>query len=143
VQWLAQATGKVSLLAVRAAGPRPDAWRARPRSPAVRPQVEATKFTEVGFHGRDVDQIVRDLLDNSITMMRQVRARPAAAAGGAGPKPAGLCSWHTGTGTGQRHRHDGAVLVVWVPTCLTRGCQPLLTRRHLSPRPSRSACAVR
>jgi len=24
-------------------------------------KVEATKFTEVGFHGRDVDQIIRDL----------------------------------------------------------------------------------
>ncbi len=35
-------------------------------------QVEATKFTEVGFHGRDVDQIIRDLVDNAIIMMRQV-----------------------------------------------------------------------
>jgi len=26
-------------------------------------KVEATKFTEVGYHGRDVDQIVRDLMD--------------------------------------------------------------------------------
>ena len=36
-------------------------------------KVEATKFTEVGFHGRDVDQIIRDLVDNAIIMMRQVR----------------------------------------------------------------------
>ena len=34
-------------------------------------KVEATKFTEVGFHGKDVDQIVRDLLDVSITMTRK------------------------------------------------------------------------
>ncbi len=34
-------------------------------------QVEATKFTEVGFHGRDVDQIIRDLVDNSILMTKQ------------------------------------------------------------------------
>lgn len=34
-------------------------------------QVEATKFTEVGFHGRDVDQIIRDLVDNSLLMTRQ------------------------------------------------------------------------
>lgn len=33
-------------------------------------KVEATKFTEVGFHGRDVDQIIRDLVDNSITLTR-------------------------------------------------------------------------
>lgn len=37
-------------------------------------QVEATKFTEVGFHGRDVDQIIRDLVDNAVIMMRQVGA---------------------------------------------------------------------
>ncbi|CAM6006870.1 unnamed protein product [Sphagnum balticum] len=39
-------------------------------------KVEATKFTEVGFHGRDVDQIIRDLVDNAISLQRQkVRAR--------------------------------------------------------------------
>jgi ATP-dependent HslUV protease ATP-binding subunit HslU len=32
--------------------------------------VEATKFTEVGFHGKDVDQIIRDLLDISINMTK-------------------------------------------------------------------------
>jgi len=34
-------------------------------------KVEATKFTEVGFHGRDVDQIIRDLLDNGIALTKQ------------------------------------------------------------------------
>lgn len=34
-------------------------------------KVEATKFTEVGFHGRDVDQIIRDLVDNAISLQRQ------------------------------------------------------------------------
>eukprot|EP00300_Choanocystis_sp_HF-7_P021339 c20767_g3_i3.p2 GENE.c20767_g3_i3~~c20767_g3_i3.p2 ORF type:complete len:243 (-),score=56.18 c20767_g3_i3:969-1697(-) len=34
-------------------------------------KVEATKFTEVGFHGRDVDQIIRDLLDSAISQIRQ------------------------------------------------------------------------
>ena len=33
-------------------------------------KVEATKFTEVGFHGKDVDQIIRDLVDVSINMTR-------------------------------------------------------------------------
>lgn len=37
-------------------------------SPFVK--VEATKFTEVGFHGRDVDQIIRDLMDNAITLTK-------------------------------------------------------------------------
>lgn len=30
-------------------------------------KVEATKFTEVGYVGRDVEQIIRDLLEASIT----------------------------------------------------------------------------
>lgn len=33
-------------------------------------KVEATKYTEVGYHGRDVDSIIRDLLDSSINMVR-------------------------------------------------------------------------
>jgi len=46
-------------------------------------KVEATKFTEVGFHGRDVDQIIRDLVEVSITLTRKKRveaARPQAQA---------------------------------------------------------------
>ncbi len=34
-------------------------------------KVEATKFTEVGYVGRDVDQIVRDLVEAGITMVRE------------------------------------------------------------------------
>ncbi|MDE0808020.1 MAG: ATP-dependent protease ATPase subunit HslU [Alphaproteobacteria bacterium] len=33
-------------------------------------KVEATKFTEVGYVGRDVEQIVRDLVEIAITMVR-------------------------------------------------------------------------
>ncbi len=43
-------------------------------------KVEATKFTEVGYVGRDVESIVRDLVDASLNMLRdasrkQVRAK--------------------------------------------------------------------
>ncbi len=38
-------------------------------------KVEATKFTEVGYVGRDVDSIVRDLVEASITMMREQARR--------------------------------------------------------------------
>ena len=43
-------------------------------------KVEATKFTEVGYVGRDVEQIIRDLLEGAIHMARErqrkdVRAR--------------------------------------------------------------------
>jgi len=34
-------------------------------------KVEATKFTEVGYVGRDVEQIVRDLVDSAILMIRE------------------------------------------------------------------------
>lgn len=39
------------------------------RAPFIK--VEATKFTEVGYVGRDVEQIVRDLLDGAIAMTRE------------------------------------------------------------------------
>ena len=34
-------------------------------------KVEATKFTEVGYVGRDVEQIVRDLVDSAIVLIRE------------------------------------------------------------------------
>jgi ATP-dependent HslUV protease ATP-binding subunit HslU len=48
-------------------------------------KVEATKFTEVGYVGRDVDQIVRDLVESALAMVREkrragVRAKAEAAA---------------------------------------------------------------
>ena len=36
-------------------------------------KVEATKFTEVGYVGRDVESIVRDLAETSVRMVRQQR----------------------------------------------------------------------
>lgn len=38
-------------------------------------KVEATKFTEVGYVGRDVDSIVRDLVEAAITMAREQARR--------------------------------------------------------------------
>ena len=35
-------------------------------------KVEATKFTEVGYVGRDVEQIIRDLVDSAIAMTREL-----------------------------------------------------------------------
>ncbi|MGB1215245.1 MAG: ATP-dependent protease ATPase subunit HslU [Pikeienuella sp.] len=36
-------------------------------------KVEATKFTEVGYVGRDVEQIIRDLIEAAIVMLREKR----------------------------------------------------------------------
>src|SRR5206468_3217122 len=33
-------------------------------------KVEATKYTEVGYHGRDVESMVRDLTENAIGMVK-------------------------------------------------------------------------
>jgi ATP-dependent HslUV protease ATP-binding subunit HslU len=38
-------------------------------------KIEATKFTEVGYVGRDVDSIVRDLVEVSIGLMRETKRR--------------------------------------------------------------------
>ena len=38
-------------------------------------KVEATKFTEVGYVGRDVESIVRDLVEVSLTMLRDLKRR--------------------------------------------------------------------
>ncbi|NLC36592.1 MAG: AAA family ATPase, partial [Alcaligenaceae bacterium] len=38
-------------------------------------KVEATKFTEVGYVGRDVETIVRDLVDASVKLTREVAMR--------------------------------------------------------------------
>ena len=48
-------------------------------------KVEATRFTEVGYVGRDVDQIMRDLVEAALVMVRDtrcagVRAKAEAAA---------------------------------------------------------------
>eukprot|EP00286_Rhodomonas_abbreviata_P026753 CAMPEP_0181313500 /NCGR_PEP_ID=MMETSP1101-20121128/14280_1 /TAXON_ID=46948 /ORGANISM="Rhodomonas abbreviata, Strain Caron Lab Isolate" /LENGTH=493 /DNA_ID=CAMNT_0023420455 /DNA_START=46 /DNA_END=1527 /DNA_ORIENTATION=- len=47
-------------------------------------KVEATKYTEVGFHGKDVDSMIKDLVDVAIALQRnkmkeQVRAEVVAA----------------------------------------------------------------
>jgi ATP-dependent HslUV protease ATP-binding subunit HslU len=42
-------------------------------------KVEATKFTEVGYVGRDVEQIIRDLVEIAITMTRERMRREVTA----------------------------------------------------------------
>ena len=42
-------------------------------------KVEATKFTEVGYVGRDVEQIVRDLVEIAISMVREKKRKQVAA----------------------------------------------------------------
>ena len=36
-------------------------------------KIEATKFTEVGYVGRDVEQIIRDLIEASISLLRETK----------------------------------------------------------------------
>ena len=42
-------------------------------------KVEATKFTEVGYVGRDVEQIVRDLIEVGISLVKESKRRSVAA----------------------------------------------------------------
>lgn len=41
-------------------------------------KIEASKFTEVGYHGRDVESMIRDLLDQAISMTRSEQAKSVA-----------------------------------------------------------------
>ena len=38
-------------------------------------KIEATKFTEVGYVGRDVEQIIRDLVEIGISLVREKKTR--------------------------------------------------------------------
>jgi ATP-dependent HslUV protease ATP-binding subunit HslU len=38
-------------------------------------KAEATKFTEVGYYGRDVESMVRELLDNAIGLVRETERK--------------------------------------------------------------------
>lgn len=38
-------------------------------------KVEATKFTEVGYVGRDVDSIIRDLVENAVNLQREIKRK--------------------------------------------------------------------
>ncbi len=42
-------------------------------------KVEATKFTEVGYVGRDVEQIIRDLMEASISLVREDKRKEVSA----------------------------------------------------------------
>ncbi len=48
-------------------------------------KVEATKYTEVGYYGRDVESMIRELVENAIGLVRRAgagaasRARPGGA----------------------------------------------------------------
>ncbi|GAB4148162.1 MAG: ATP-dependent protease ATPase subunit HslU [Planctomycetota bacterium] len=42
------------------------------RAPFVK--VEATKYSEVGYHGRDVESMIRDLVDAAVALVREERA---------------------------------------------------------------------
>ena len=44
-------------------------------------KVEATKFTEVGYVGRDVDSIIRDLVEVALALVRETQAQGGARAG--------------------------------------------------------------
>ena len=41
-------------------------------------KVEATKFTEVGYVGRDVEQIIRDLIESAILMVKEQKRKAVA-----------------------------------------------------------------
>lgn len=70
-------------------------------------KVEATKFTEVGYVGRDVEQIIRDLVDNALLIMREARrkgVRSQAEAAAENRVLNALCGEGAGDATRQKFR---------------------------------------
>ncbi len=65
-------------------------------------KVEATKFTEVGYVGRDVESIVRDLVEVSITMLKETSPQGRA---GQGRAAGGGQAGHRPGRRGRRRRH--------------------------------------
>ena len=65
-------------------------------------KVEATKFTEVGYVGRDVESIARDLVEASITMLREASRKEVQAQAETGGRGA---ADHRPGRRGRRGRH--------------------------------------
>ena len=66
-------------------------------------KVEATKFTEVGYVGRDVEQIIRDLVEESIRLVRETRRARGEGRGRAGGRRS-ACSTRWSARTPARRR---------------------------------------
>jgi ATP-dependent HslUV protease ATP-binding subunit HslU len=70
-------------------------------------KVEATKFTEVGYVGRDVDSIVRDLVEVSINMLRESSRKEVQARAEHGAEErliTALCGEHAAADTRSKFR---------------------------------------
>jgi ATP-dependent HslUV protease ATP-binding subunit HslU len=106
-------------------------------------KIEASKFTEVGYVGRDVESLVRDLVENAIALVRGEREAelesstasrvedrlldlllPAAPAPAAAPRPEGAAhqtfSW-SGV-PAPRRQHQSLKRNVSVPLALAKNC---------------------
>ncbi len=71
-------------------------------------KVEATRFTEVGYVGRDVESIARDLVEVSITMLRESSRRSVQAKAETAAEErliTALCGEHASADTRSRFRH--------------------------------------
>jgi ATP-dependent protease HslVU (ClpYQ) ATPase subunit len=70
-------------------------------------KVEATKFTEVGYVGKDVDTIIRDLVESAVKQERTHQMQAQRAAPKMPPKTASWMCWcrpHAPNLAGQRAR---------------------------------------
>lgn len=70
-------------------------------------KVEATKFTEVGYVGRDVEQIIRDLVEGALLIMREKRRKGVRAQAEMAAENRvldALCGEHSGEATRQKFR---------------------------------------
>ena len=92
-------------------------------------KVEASKFTEVGYVGRDVESMVRDLVEIAVDMVREERTRGGAREGAAG-------------GRGARARPAAAAAAAAPPEYDERGRDRSASRRSARARSCASSCAT-
>ncbi|MDR1488079.1 MAG: ATP-dependent protease ATPase subunit HslU [Deltaproteobacteria bacterium] len=84
-------------------------------------KVEASKFTEIGYVGRDVESIIRDLMDLSVDMVKtEERERVAAKAAEIAEERVLDLLLPTPKGSEHKNSSDGAADGKWAPTKSTR-----------------------
>ena len=67
-------------------------------------QGRGTKYTEVGYYGRDVESMVRELVENAIGLVREQNSRASSPKPSAASKSGCSISWHRPPVVRRRHR---------------------------------------
>ena len=107
-------------------------------------KVEASKFTEVGYVGRDVESMVRDLVEIAVKMVREereVEVREQGAAGGRGAAARSAAAARAAPRRSARRRTDAQMTRDHHDDDARAAARAAARRPARRARPSRSRCA--